>query len=113
MEFVQEAVEDGGENQTDAGQKGHTTKQRVAAGEDFSAGSLEFAHGPHARENHGGIGKGIDPLHPFQKMVSDHADDQREKHHTNSKRGAAREPVIEFALGQDRLGAMFECKWGE
>ena len=66
MEFVQEAMEDGREDDRDAGQKCDAAEQGVTAGEDFSAGGFEFADWPHAGENHGRIYEGVDPAHVFK-----------------------------------------------
>ncbi len=74
MEFVHEAVVDGGEDDADAGDEGEAAEQGVRAGEDFAGGGVERADGAHAGEDHRGVYIGVHPAHFFKVMVADHAD---------------------------------------
>lgn len=99
-------MEDRCEHHANTREKCHAAEQRVTTGKDFSRRGLEFAQRAHAGEDHGGIGKGIDPIHVLEDMVAQHADAECDTDEDQRERRMAGEARKEFVAGQDRLGAV-------
>ncbi|MEI7686212.1 MAG: hypothetical protein WCL32_14405, partial [Planctomycetota bacterium] len=47
-----------------------TAIKRITTGEELTAPGMQFAQGPHAGENHGGVHEGIDSRHLFKMPVA-------------------------------------------
>ena len=76
MEFVEEAMDDGGEKDADDGDESDTTEEGVNAGKDFAGVGFQVGRGAHAGKDHGGVAESVHPRHLFEGVIADHADEQ-------------------------------------
>lgn len=96
-----------GEDNSDAGEECDTAEQCVTTGKDFSRRGLEFAQRPHAREDHGGIGERIDPIHVLESVITKHADAQCNDDKGQRECRVAAESREEQVTWQKRFGTVF------
>ena len=108
MKLVQEAMEDGGEDDANTAEESEATEEGVAAGKDFSGVGLDGCDGAHAGKNHGGIQESIEPGEVFKKMVAGNADTEGREDDPEPDGGAASEACVEKASGQKGLSAVLE-----
>ena len=107
VKFVKEPVEHGRKEDADAGDEGQSAEQRVTAGKQFSRRSLDGSQGPHAGEDHGGVGEGVKPWHFFKAMITHHADGERAAEDEGTKPTAPGHAEVVEVPGQERLGVVF------
>ena len=110
MKFVNESMEDRGEDDTNAGKESDAAEECVTAGEEFASAGLQRVDGSHAGEDHGSVHKRIEPGHSLQEMIARHAEAERNHDDGRTHAGAARQPAIKDAAREQRLLAVLEHK---
>jgi len=101
MKLVQEAMDDGRKDNAHDGDQGDAAEQRVTAGKNLAAFSLQRRDRPHARQDHRGIHEGIHPRHLFKRVIADHPNAERDDDESHAKARVAREVLeIDFARQQ-------------
>ncbi|MDB6026481.1 MAG: hypothetical protein JWM68_2704 [Verrucomicrobiales bacterium] len=80
------------EEESDHQNEHQAAEQGVTAGKKFSAEGLQLTHWPHAGQNHGGVGKCVNPGKAFKEMVTCHANSHPDGDQDHSERGIASEP---------------------
>ena len=91
MELVQETMVDRREDDANAGDKSDSAKQRIAAGEKFASGGLNWSERAHAGEDHRGVRKRVEPRQLFEIMISNHANAERGQNYRCAENGATRQ----------------------
>jgi len=76
MKPVKNAVDNGSEQDADGNQQRQAAVERVEAGEQLAAPSLQRRERSHPREYHRCIREGVDPLQLLEIVVAGHASQQ-------------------------------------
>jgi hypothetical protein len=108
VEFVEEAMEDRGKDDTHAGDESKAAEKSVTTSEEFPGTGLEGSHRSHAGENHRGVQEGIEPGQIFEEMVARHAATEGTQDDGTSDGGATPKAGVKDAAWQQGLFAVLE-----
>lgn len=112
MEVVEEAVEDGGEEEGDGGEEDDAAEEGVKGGEEFGGVGAHGVDGAHASEDHGGIEQGVDPWQVGEVMIAEDADAECEGNDSDCDGERTQHSANEVANGEEFFGAVFEHAGG-
>jgi hypothetical protein len=108
MEVVEEAMEDGGEEEGDGGEEDDAAEEGVEGGEEFGGVGAHGIDGAHAGEDHGGIEEGVDPRQACEVMVTEDADAECDGNDSDCDEEGTQHAANEVANGEELIGTMFE-----
>ena len=108
MEFVHQAMADGGQDDSRDAEKQQPAEQGVATGKEFSSTRLQRCERAHAGKDHCRVREGIQPVKVFEKVITRHADAQGHREQTSSDQKTLTQSPIKRLAGQQRAGAMFK-----
>ena len=95
MKEVQKAVEDRGNEDAHGNHHDQPAVEGITAGEELAGPGVQFAHRPHAAQDHGGIDEGIQPGHALKLPIAQDADEQGDRRQTEGHR-----PIFNQALDE-------------
>src|SRR5438445_366884 len=95
MEAVQEPVDHRRQDDPGSEDEHEPAIKRVTPGEQLAVPGLQWAKRTHAREDHGRIGKGVDPFHAFQQAITEHPANERYTDQYAGRRETLCEPADE------------------
>jgi hypothetical protein len=108
MEVVEEAMEDGGEEEGDGGEEDDAAEEGVEGGEEFGGVGAHGVDGAHAGEDHGGIEEGVDPRKAREVMITEDADAEGDGNDSDCDGERGQHSANEVANGEEFIGTMFE-----
>ena len=112
MEVVEEAMEDGGEEEGDGGEEDDAAEEGVEGGEEFGGVGAHGVDGAHAGEDHGGIEEGVDPREAREVMITEDADAECDGNDSDCDGERGQHSANEVANGEEFIGAVFEHTGG-
>ncbi|MBK8540402.1 MAG: hypothetical protein IPL60_10395 [Ardenticatenia bacterium] len=103
---MQQAVEDGDEDQAGGDEEDQAGVQGVERGEELARRGLDVVDGPHAAQEHGGVELGVDPEQAAQVVVARGAGRPGAPDAQNGEADMPQHPQQEGPAGEKRLAAM-------
>ena len=109
MEAVEDAMKDGGKNDTEEGDENEATKKGIACGKEFGGGGGEFktVDGAHAAHEHRGFDDGIGPWEATDFVISEDACCQSDGEKKDGHAKMLEEAEKKYGVGGEGLAGVF------
>jgi hypothetical protein len=109
VEAVEDAMKDGGKNDTEEGDENEATEKGIACGKEFGGGGGEFetVNGAHTAHEHRGFDDGIGPWETADFVISEDACCQSDGEKKDGHTKMLDEAEKKYGVGGEGLAVVF------